>query len=74
MRMVLAQVTKPTFVNNILWHEGAIVNVDLDKLGVASLGVNTPGLITTVATRESTPTSYNDGLLFQGRPEFGFHS
>jgi hypothetical protein len=74
MRMVFAQVTKPTFVNNFLWHEGAIVSVDLDKLGVASLGVNTPGLIATVATKESTPASYSDGLLFQGRPEFGFHS
>lgn len=35
------------YVNGFLWAPGSIVTVDLDQLGVASLGPATPGLVAT---------------------------
>jgi hypothetical protein len=42
--IVLARVTEPTFINNVLHMPGEIAYANLTELGVEKIGADTPGL------------------------------
>lgn len=44
-KLVLALVTAPTHINNVLMQPGEVAEVDLAALGVKELGDKTPGLV-----------------------------